>query len=169
MPSGVTAPVVWSVTGGENASSLGEGHIDATGLYTAPSALSQDTIRIQIAAHLKNAPSQTASAVVSVTPGFVQPLLPENAALTAGATLEATAEIAEVNSGTVHWTLSGDVPNGADKGTLSDATCQRSLDQYTTCKVSYTAPILIAESHCLSESDGRWVCDDRSAEDSAER
>ncbi|MGB0122534.1 MAG: hypothetical protein WA419_21560 [Silvibacterium sp.] len=140
MPSGVTAPVEWSVTGGENASSLGEGHIDATGLYTAPSALSQDTIRIQIAAHLENAPSQTASAVVSVTPGFVQPLLPENAALTAGATLEATAEIAEVNSGTVHWTLSGDVTNGADKGTLSDATCQRSLDQYTTCKVSYTAP-----------------------------
>ena len=131
---------MWMVAGGENASSLGEGHIDATGLYTPPAALSQDTVRIQIAAHLKNDPLEAASTVVSVTPGFVQSLLPENAALTARATLEATAEIAEVNAGSVHWTLTGDAASGSDEGTLSDASCQRSLDQYTTCKISYTAP-----------------------------
>jgi len=140
LSSGEAAPVVWMVAGGENASSLGEGHIDATGLYTPPAALSQDTVRIQIAAHLKNDPLEAASTVVSVTPGFVQSLLPENAALTARATLEATAEIAEVNAGSVHWTLTGDAASGSDEGTLSDASCQRSLDQYTTCKISYTAP-----------------------------
>jgi hypothetical protein len=138
LPWGESAPVVWSVASGDNASSLGEGHIDATGLYTPPAALSQDTVRIQIAAKLKDNPLETAGMFVSITPGFVQSLLPENAALTAGATLEATAEIAEVNAGTVHWTLTA--ANGSDAGTMSDATCQRSLDQYTTCKVLYTAP-----------------------------
>ncbi|HEX5235867.1 MAG TPA: hypothetical protein VFW25_11115 [Silvibacterium sp.] len=145
MPSGETAAVVWSVAGGENASSLGEGHIDATGLYTPPEALSQDTVRIQIAARLKDDAAETARAVVSVTPGFVQSLLPENAWLSTGTTIEATAEIAEVNAGAVHWSLSrraqgGGGAGGADKGTLSNESCQRSLDQYTTCKVSYTAP-----------------------------
>jgi hypothetical protein len=140
LPSGEAADVSWSVAGGDNASSLGEGHIDASGLYTPPAALSQDTVRVEVAARLKGEPLETASSVVSVTPGFVQSLLPENASLTTGATIEATAEIAEVNAGLVQWTISADGANGGDKGTLSNASCQRSLDQYTTCKVSYTAP-----------------------------
>jgi hypothetical protein len=140
LPSGNAAPVAWSVAGGDNASSLGEGHMDANGLYTPPAALSQDAVRIQIAARLKDDPLRMASTAVSVTPGFVQSLLPENAALTTGATLEATAEIAEVNAGSVHWTVTSESANASDKGTLSDASCQRSLDQYTTCKVIYTAP-----------------------------
>lgn len=140
LPSGKAAPVVWSIAEGENASSLGEGHIDANGLYTPPSALSQDAVHVRIIAHLKNDPLETAAQSVSVTPGFVQSLLPENASLTAGASLQATAEIAEVNAGTVRWSLSSDVANASDKGTLSDASCRRSLDQYTTCQVLYTAP-----------------------------
>ena len=140
LASGDAAHVAWSVAGGDNASSLGEGHIDASGLYTPPAALSQDAIRIQIAARLKDDPLQMASTAVSVTPGFVQSLLPENAALTTGATLEATAEIAEVNAGSVHWTVTSESANGNDGGTLSDASCQRSLDQYTTCRVIYTGP-----------------------------
>lgn len=140
LPSGAAAPVVWSVAGGDNAQTLGEGHIDAGGLYTPPSALSQDSVRIQVVAHLKSDPFQTAGKSISITPGFVQSLLPENASLTAGATLQATAEIAEVNAGDVHWGLSSTPADLADKGTLSGASCQRSLDQYTTCKVLYTAP-----------------------------
>lgn len=138
-PSGAAVPVVWSIAGGENASTLGEGHISSSGLYTPPSALSQSMVRIQILARLKSDPFQTAGKSISVTPGFVQSLLPENASLTPGATLQATAEIAEVNAGDVHWTLSSS-SNYVDKGTLSGATCQRSLDQYTTCRVLYTAP-----------------------------
>jgi hypothetical protein len=141
--SGDAVPVVWSVAGGDNASSLGEGHISATGLYTPPAALSQDMVRIQIAAQLKSDPLQTTSQVVSITPGFVQSLLPENAALTAGATLTATAEIAEINAGTVNWSITG---SGNDPGTLSNASCRHSLDQYTTCKISYTAPSSQAQS-----------------------
>lgn len=140
LPSGAPAPVTWSVAGGENALTLGEGHIDSTGLYTPPSALSQSAVRVEVAAHLKSDPFQTAGESISVTPGFVQSLLPENASLTVGATLQATAEIAEVNAGDVQWSLTSVPANIADKGTLSGVTCQRSLDQYTTCKVLYTAP-----------------------------
>jgi hypothetical protein len=140
LPSGESAPVVWSVAGGDNASSLGEGHIDQSGIYTPPSALSQDAARIEIAAHLKNNPLEVASTIVSVTPGFVQSLLPENAALTSQSSLVATAEIAEVNAGAVHWSLSGSAAAGSELGTLSNESCLHSLDQYTTCKVSYTAP-----------------------------
>lgn len=131
---------MWSVASGDNAYSLGEGHIDGDGLYTPPAALSQDTVQVRVTAKLKNDPLETASQVLSVTPGFVQSLLPENATLTAGATVEATAEIAEINAGSVQWALSADRGSAGDNGTLSGESCQRSLDQYTTCKVSYTAP-----------------------------
>ena len=139
LPSGEAAPVIWSVTG-DNAPTLGEGHMDANGLYTPPSALSQNTVTIQVTARLRSDSTEVASKSIRVTPGFVQSLLPENASLAARATLEATAEIAEVNAGSVHWSLSTDAGTGADAGTLSNASCQRSLDQYTTCKVLYTAP-----------------------------
>lgn len=138
--AGETADVTWSVAGGDNAPSLGEGHISASGVYTPPTALSQDVAQIEIAAHLKGHPMEVASTVVRVTPGFVQTLLPENAALTGRSTLEVTAEIAEVNAGDVHWSLTGDAAAGSDSGTLSNTSCQKSLDQYTMCKVMYTAP-----------------------------
>jgi len=148
LPSGEPAAVNWSIAEGENASSLGEGHIDAAGTYTPPNALSRNRVQIHILARLVSDPTATAAAVISVTPGFVQSLLPENAALTAGGTLEVTAEIAEVNAGSVKWSLSespaGASPTGYDGtknlGTLDHISCQHSLDQFTTCKVSYTAP-----------------------------
>lgn len=139
LPSGQAAPVIWSISG-DNAPTLGEGHINANGLYTPPSALSQSAVTIQVTARLKSNATEVASKTLRVTPGFVQSLLPENASLSAGTTLEATAEIAEVNAGSVRWSLSSDAGSGADAGTLSNASCRRSLDQYTTCKVLYTAP-----------------------------
>ncbi|MGH9586764.1 MAG: hypothetical protein ACRD3F_07400 [Acidobacteriaceae bacterium] len=140
LPSGQAAPVVWSVSG-DNAPTLGEGHVDSKGLYTPPSALSQNSVTVQVTARLKGDSTEVASKTLSITPGFVQPLLPENASLATGATLEAKAEIAEVNAGSVHWSLSTNAPSGSDAGTLSNASCKRSLDQYTTCKVLYTAPL----------------------------
>lgn len=140
VPSGDPARVTWSIAGGDNASSLGEGHIDQNGLYTPPAALSADSVRVQVAARLKDDRAEVATSTVNVTPGFVQSLLPENASLSAGSTLEAAAEIAEVNAGSVQWSLSSDTAHGGDEGTLGNESCQRSLDQYTTCKVTYTAP-----------------------------
>ena len=136
---GLPADVVWSIADGENAASLGEGHIDANGVYTPPAALSQDNIQIRVAAHLKSDPTAEVSSLVTVTPGFVQSLLPENAALGPGGTLDVSAEIAEVNAGSVHWKLSA-AKGESDAGFLGNTTCQRGTEQYTTCKVTYTAP-----------------------------
>jgi hypothetical protein len=156
LPSGEAAPVVWSVTSGDNASSLGEGRIDSGGLYTPPAALSQDTVQIHVAARLKDDPSEIATTSLRVTPGFVQSLLPENASLASGATIEATAEIAEVNAGVVRWSLSTDAANLGDRGTLSNQSCERRLDQYTTCRISYTAPSSPARAtvYLKAEMDG---------------
>ncbi|HYK35639.1 MAG TPA: hypothetical protein VEV40_06735 [Alloacidobacterium sp.] len=136
---GSVAAVTWSVSATQNGASLGAGSIDATGLYTPPSALSTDSLAIEITAHLQSDPSRTASEAITVTPGFLQSLLPENAAVSQGATLEVSAQIAEVDDGNVHWSL-----GGGTSGTLSQPSCQHGKHQYTTCKVSYTAPSTLA-------------------------
>jgi len=133
-PDGTPAAVQWSVSTTQNGPSLGAGSIDATGLYTPPNALSADSVAVEVAAHLESDPSRITSETITVTPGFLQPLLPENAALSQGGTLEASAQIAEVGGGTVHWSLSDSA-----MGTLSQSSCQHGKQQYTICKVSYTA------------------------------
>ena len=72
LPSDDPAPVVWTVSGGDNASSLGQGHINANGTYTPPSALSQDAVHIEVTAHLKDDPAEVATKTITITPGFVQ-------------------------------------------------------------------------------------------------
>ncbi len=140
-PDGTPAVVQWSVSTTENGTSLGAGSIDATGLYTPPNALSADSAAVEVVAHLQSDPSRTASETITVTPGFLQPLLPENAALSQGGTLEVSAQIAEVGGGTVHWSLS----DGA-MGTLSQSSCQHGKQQYTICKISYAAAGAISGS-----------------------
>ncbi len=134
-PDGSAAAVSWSVNSTQNSASLGSGSIDAAGFYTPPNALSTDSVTVEVTAHLQNDPSRTTSETITVTPGFLQPLLPENAALSPGGTLEVSAQIAEIDGGTVHWSLS----DGAN-GTLSQPNCQHGTQQYTICKISYSAP-----------------------------
>jgi hypothetical protein len=144
LPSGEPAVVTWSISSGDNATALGQGQIDATGLYTAPGSISSDNVPVRIEAALESDPTATASVSLLIHPGFVQPLLPQNVALTAGATAEVTAQIAEVNAGRVKWSLSSAPLGGASSasalGTLSSSDCQRAADRYTTCTVTYTAP-----------------------------
>jgi hypothetical protein len=143
LPSGEAAPVRWSVASGTNAPSLGEGQVDATGVYTAPGSLSIDDVSVHVEAALVSDPTSTASVTLLVHPGFVQPLLPQNLALTPGATAEVTAQIAEVDAGKVHWSLESSPsgrPGAGVLGTLSASDCQRGAEQYTTCTVTYTAP-----------------------------
>ncbi|MGA8108962.1 MAG: hypothetical protein WB974_05985 [Acidobacteriaceae bacterium] len=144
LPSGAAAAVRWSIVSGTNAASLGQGQIDASGTYTAPGALSADRILVEIQAALAGHPQTTASLYLAVHPGLVQPLLPQNVALTPGAAVDVTAQIAEVNAGQVKWSLAS-TPNGQPSatgalGTLSGPQCRRSSDRYTTCSVTYSAP-----------------------------
>ena len=144
LPSGDPAPVAWRIASGTNAPSLGQGHIDADGIYTAPGSLSSDSVVVRVEAALAGSADSTASLAIEVHPGFVQPLLPQNIALTPGASADVTAQIAEVDAGSVKWWLAsapgGDENAAAVLGTLSGAECQRTSDHYTTCTVTYTAP-----------------------------
>ncbi|QNI32505.1 hypothetical protein H7849_00270 [Alloacidobacterium dinghuense] len=144
MPDGASAAVNWSVSTAHNGTPLGAGSIDATGLYTPPNALSADSVPVEVTAHLQSDPSRTASETITVTPGFLQPLLPENAALSPGGTLEVSAQIAEVDAGTVRWSLSD-----GTMGTLSQPNCQHGKQQYTVCKMSYTAPSTFSGSQSV--------------------
>lgn len=144
LPSGEPAAVRWSLLSGTNAASLGQGHIDSNGLYSAPGALSADRISVEVEAALASNPQETATLYLTVVPGFVQPLLPQNLALTPGATADVSAQIAEVNAGNVKWSLSsapgGEASVSGALGTLSGSQCRRSSDHYTTCSVLYSAP-----------------------------
>lgn len=152
LPDGSPAAVSWSVSSTQNSPSLGAGSIDATGLYTPPNALSADSVTVQVTARLQSDPSRTMSETITVTPGFLQPLLPENASISPGSTLEVSGEIAEVNAGSVHWSLSDNA-----LGTLGQTSCQRGPQQYTICKASYTAPSTIAgpqSVHIIAKVNG---------------
>ena len=156
LPSGDAAPVTWKIASGTNAASLGQGHIDATGIYTAPGSLSADSVTVRVEAALESDAQSMASLAITVHPGFVQPLLPQNLALTPGATADVTAQIAEVDAGNVKWSLASSATgeqSSADGtlqalgalGSLSSLGCQRSSDHYTTCKVTYSAPSTIPQ------------------------
>src|SRR5271170_1081566 len=114
--SGGMAAVKWSVLGGENDSSLGQGAVDSDGNYTPPAALTRDSIEVEVQAQLRSDPTRTATEVIQVTPGFLQPLTPENSALAAGDTLQVTAQLAEVGDGAVDWQLAAAQAGGRRLG-----------------------------------------------------
>jgi len=144
--SGGTASVKWTILSGENDSSLGQGAIDSDGNYTPPSALTRDSIEVEVEAKLRSDPTKTATEVIQVTPGFLQPLTPENSALAAGGTLQVTAQLAEVGGGSVDWQLSsasvGGRRLGSAFGSFSQESCQQSPRDYTVCSAVYNAPAI---------------------------
>ena len=50
LASGASASVNWSIAGGQNDASFGQGTISANGLYTPPPLLSRDQVQIQVMA-----------------------------------------------------------------------------------------------------------------------
>ncbi len=141
--AGGAAAVNWRVVRGENDAAIGQGTIDAHGVYTPPSSLSRDLVSVEIEAQLRNDPTKTATEVLEVTPGFLQPLTPENSALPAGGSVEVTAQLAEVGGGTVAWEIArapGGKQLGAEYGSFSQESCEHSRRNYTICSAVYTAP-----------------------------
>jgi hypothetical protein len=144
LSGGGTAPVVWSVSGGDTNS--GAGSISSTGQYTPPSYLTGDHAQVVVTATL-NA-STAATAVVTVTPGFLQPLTPENAAMGVNGQVTVTGFLAEAGGEDgVSFALSNS-PTGSSggQGTLGSTTCQRSPSAFTSCTVTYSAPTAIAST-----------------------
>ncbi len=140
LAGGGAAEVTWSVQGGDATS--GPGNINANGQYTPPSYLTADRAEVVVTATLNANPSLRTSSVVTVTPGFLQPLTPENAALGANGSLAVTGFLAEAGGSTgINFRLaSSPAGESGGQGSLGATSCQRGSQSFTSCTVTYTAP-----------------------------
>ena len=148
LTAGTAAAVTWSASAGGDANS-GRGTINATtGQYTPPSYLTANSVQVTITAKLNSDPTITASTVVTITPGFLQPLTPENAALGANGTLVVTGYIAEAGGTTgINWNLSNTATGtSGGQGTLGTPACIRTGSTFTHCTVTYTAPATVTST-----------------------
>ena len=138
--SGGAADVAWSLAGGD--ATAGPGSIDARGQYAPPSYLSADHAAVRVTATLKSNPTIVATSALTLTPGFLQPLTPENIALGPGGTATVSGVLAEVGGGAGIQFALGDTPTSLSggQGQLSTPVCRRSGRVFTTCSVTYTAP-----------------------------
>ena len=143
LPGGGAADVTWSLSGGDATS--GPGSINASGQYTPPSYLTADRAEVVVTATLNSNPSLRTSSVLTVTPGFLQPLTPENAALGANGSLAITGFLAEAGGSTgINFKLaSSPTGEGSGQGSLGATSCQRGSQSFTTCTVTYTAPVSV--------------------------
>jgi hypothetical protein len=140
LPNGSPVEVTWSVSGGDATS--GPGSISASGQYTPPSYLTADRAEVVVTATLAADPSLKAYSVVTVTPGFLQPLTPENVALGANGTAAITGILAEADgTARIHFALAGSAAgSGEGQGSLGPTSCQLNSQAFTSCTVTYTAP-----------------------------
>jgi len=140
LSSGSAAIVNWSVSGGD--ALAGAGSINSSGQYTPPSYLTANTVKVTVTATLESNPKVTASATLTVTPGFLQPLTPENVALGANGSVTVTGYIAEAGgTAGINYALSSSASGSSGgEGTLGSVNCARSGQQFTNCSVTYTAP-----------------------------
>ncbi len=145
-PSARPAPVIWSVSGGDPIS--GPGSIGSDGQYTPPSYLTKDSARVVVTASLRSDPAVTSSATVTVTPGFLKPLTPENAAIGANGNVGITGFLTEAGGSTgISFTLAGSAGGGSPGlGTLRETSCNRENGVFTSCTVIYSAPPSIAST-----------------------
>jgi hypothetical protein len=148
-PNGAPTQVTWSVSGGDRVA--GPGSIDSQGRYSPPGYLTADHAEVRVTAYLNDAAETEASARITVTPGFLQPLSPENAALGPGGTLTISGKLAVAGGQAgIRFALAGTASGaGSGVGTLSAADCDRSAKAFTTCSVTYTAPPIIAGSSAV--------------------
>jgi hypothetical protein len=138
--SGGSIRANWSVSGGDAVA--GPGTINASGQYTPPSYLTADNVQVKVTATLPGNPSATASTILTVTPGFLQPLTPENAAIAAGGSVTVTSYIAEAGGAAgVNFAVSAaSTGSSGGQGSLGSSICTRNSNAFTFCTITYTAP-----------------------------
>lgn len=146
LPAGAQAGVTWSVSGGDPAA--GAGTISSTGQYTPPNFLSQDRVNVVVTAALKSDPTVRTETVLTLTPGFLQPLTPQNVALGPNGSVTITGYLAESGgSDEIQFALSS-TPTGdsGGEGSLGPVNCQRTHRAFTSCSVTYTAPATVGST-----------------------
>ena len=143
LTQGGAAAVNWTVSGGDATS--GPGSINPSGQYTPPSYLTADRAEVLVTAALESNPEVRASSVITLTPGFLQPLTPENVALGANGSVAITGFLAEAGGATgIQFALaSSPAGSGGGQGSLGATSCQRSPQAFTSCTVTYSAPAAV--------------------------
>jgi hypothetical protein len=138
LTSGSAAKVAWSVSGGDAIS--GPGAITSNGQYTPPSYLTADRAQVVVTAALDS--GARASTVLTVTPGFLQPLTPENAAVGVNGQVTITGYLAEAGgSANIEFVLASTATGSTGgQGSLGPTNCQRGSQAFTFCSATYTAP-----------------------------
>ena len=138
LTGGGAAKVTWSVSGGD--ANSGPGSITSAGQYTPPPYLTSDHVKVLVTATI-NA-NTTASALLTVTPGFLQPLAPENAALGANGQVTITGYLALAGgyAGITYALADSASGSTGGQGSLGTTNCLRSTGTFTSCTVTYTAP-----------------------------
>jgi hypothetical protein len=138
--SGGAAKVNWTLSGGD--ANSGAGAINSSGQYTPPAYLTANSVHVTVTAALASSPSTTASATLIVTPGFLQPLTPENVALGANGTVTITGYIAEAGGTTgISYAVAGSsTGSSGGQGSVGSSSCTRGNNAFTYCTVTYTAP-----------------------------
>ena len=146
LTGGGAANVIWTVTGGDQNS--GPGKITSSGQYTPPGYLTADRVSVTVTATLASSSSVAASAVLTVTPGFLAPMTPENAAVGANGTLTVTGYLAEAGGFTgIAYALSSTASGtSGGQGSLGTTSCTRGTSTFTYCTVTYTAPETISST-----------------------
>ena len=140
LSGGGAARVNWTLSGGD--ANSGPGTITASGHYTPPAYLTANSVQVTVTAALASSPSTQASVNLTLTPGFLQPLTPENVALGSGGTVTFTGYIAQAGGSTgINYAVSS-TPAGSSggQGSVGPTSCVRSSSAFTYCTVTYTAP-----------------------------
>jgi len=142
LPADEGAEVTWKVSGGDARS--GPGTINASGEYVPPNYLTAD--RVQVLVTATSSSGATATSVLTVTPGFLQPLTPENSAMGTNGQVTVTGVLAEAGGEAGISFALANSPTGSSggQGALGPTTCQRPSQAFTQCRVTYTAPSAIA-------------------------
>jgi len=142
LSGGGAASVSWAVSGGD--SNAGAGSISSSGQYTPPPYLTADSAKVTVTATLASGTGAgtSASVTVTVTPGFLEPLSPENVALGGNGTVTITGYIAEAGGSTgINYAVSNSATGSSGgSGSLGSTNCSRNSNEFTHCSVTYTAP-----------------------------
>ena len=144
LSGGGAATVTWSVSGGD--ANAGPGTITTSGQYTPPPYLTANSVAVTVTATLSTSSSTKATSTVTITPGFLQPLTPENVALGGSGTVSVTGYIAEAGGSTgINYAVSSSATGtSGGQGSLGSTSCTRNTSTFTYCTVTYTAPAAVA-------------------------
>ena len=146
LSGGGAASVTWTVSGGD--ANAGAGSITSSGQYSPPPYLTANSAQVTVTATLSTSTTTKATATITVTPGFLQPLTPENVALGSAGTVTVTGYIAEAGGSTgINYAVSSSATGSSGgQGSLGTPCCTRSTSAFTFCSVTYSAPTVVAST-----------------------